>query len=58
MERKRTDSLDDHNINLIGAELELVATQGVRQTKRHRLHVLRGDALDEILDLRGSRVRR
>ena len=36
--------LDNHCVNLVGAELELVAGEGVGETKLHGSHLLVGEA--------------
>ena len=39
-----TYGLDDHGIDLVGAELELVAREGVSESEGHETHVLLGDS--------------
>ncbi|KAI6768706.1 hypothetical protein HG531_010895 [Fusarium graminearum] len=45
---KELDSLDDHGVDLIGRELELVARHGVRKTQSHAVKVLLKQAGDEV----------
>ena len=40
---QQADSLDDHGVDLIGGELELVAGEGVGEAEGHGLEVGRGD---------------
>ena len=48
---QQTNRLHDHRIHLICAELQLVATQAVRQTQNHGMHVLGSHRVDESIHL-------
>ena len=41
--QRQTNGLNDHCVHFVGAELELVAAEGVGQSKRHGLHIGRGN---------------
>ena len=61
---QKRNSLDDHGINLVGRELQLVSGQAVRQTERHGVDVFGHQAWDErwevfadgTVDVGGARV--
>lgn len=48
---QQTDRLHDHRVHLVRAEFQLVATQAVRQTQNHRMHVLWSHRIDESIHL-------
>ena len=48
---QQTDRLHNHRVHLVCAELQLVATQAVRKTQDHRMHVLRSHRIDESIHL-------
>ena len=48
----RTDGLDDHGIDLLGRELELISGQGVRKTQCHLVELsLRQASGEEVGEL-------
>lgn len=46
-----TDGLNDHDIDFIGAELDLITGKTVRQTKDHGIHVCLAQASDQTVPL-------
>lgn len=48
---KEGNRLDDHDIDLVGAEAELEAGEGVGETEGHGVHVVLLDAVEEVREL-------
>lgn len=48
--------MDNHDIDFVGAEFELVAAEGMGKTELHVLHVLGGDAVngEQIVELESN----
>jgi hypothetical protein len=48
---KESDRLNDHSVDLVGRELELVAGEGVGETEFHRREVARVDVAEQGVEL-------